>query len=55
VTVDPAPGAHPGDVEAYLYATVTALLLVQQGRFAVHATLVDVGGRHAAAGSRPPA
>ena len=52
VTLDTAAGAHPADVEAYLYATVTALLLVQQGRFAIHGTLVDVDDRVIAVAGR---
>jgi hypothetical protein len=44
VFYDPAPGAHPADIEAYLHATVTALLLAQQNRFALHATSVRVDG-----------
>lgn len=48
-----APGSHPADIAAYLHATVTALLLAQQGRFALHATSVRINGLDVAiAGAR---
>jgi hypothetical protein len=53
VFYEPAPDAHPGDIAALLHATVTALLLAQQGRFALHATSVRVEGMDLAiAGAR---
>lgn len=44
VVCRPAPGSHPADIAAYLHATVTALLLAQRGRFALHATSVRIHG-----------
>lgn len=53
VFYEPAPGSHAADITAYLHATVTALLLAQQGRFALHATSVRVDGADVAiAGAR---
>jgi hypothetical protein len=50
IIYEPAPDAHPGDIEAYLHASVTAMLLAQQGRFALHATLVRAAGADVALG-----
>jgi hypothetical protein len=53
VLYEPAIGSHPGEIDAWLHATVTALLLAQQGRFALHATAVRIDGTDVAiAGGR---
>jgi HPr Serine kinase C-terminal domain len=44
VQVDPVPGAAPGAVSMWLHGTVAALLMAQRGRFALHASVVDIGG-----------
>lgn len=44
VVVELAEGAHATTVDAWLKATVTALLLAQRGHFALHANLVEVAG-----------
>lgn len=41
VVVDAAAGDQPNP---WLHATVSAILLAQQGRFALHANVVDIGG-----------
>ena len=44
VRFDPVPGAAPGAVSMWLYGTVSALLLAQRGRFALHASVVAIDG-----------
>ena len=44
IRVEPVPGAPAGAVSMYLHGTVAALLLAQRGRFALHASVVDIGG-----------
>jgi hypothetical protein len=53
VRVNPHPGAHPTEVDAYLRGTVAAMLLGQRGRFALHATLVRVEGTVVAVAAAP--
>lgn len=55
VTVQMFDRAHAADVLAYLHATVTALLLAQQGRFALHATVVEICGARVALAGRQAA
>jgi hypothetical protein len=45
VRMDLEPGVEPDGVAIWLHGTVAALLLAQRGRFALHASVVDVGGR----------
>lgn len=52
VVVDACAGAIPGEIEAYLYGTVTALVLGQQGRFSLHGTTVAVAGSTVAIAGR---
>lgn len=52
VVVEPCAGSIPDEIEAYLYGTVTALVLGQQQRFALHATTVGVAGRTVAIAGR---
>jgi HPr Serine kinase C-terminal domain len=44
VCVDPASDAAVAELQAWLFSTITALLLAQRGRFALHSTVVDVRG-----------
>lgn len=44
VRVDPQPGVSPGSISVWLHGTVAALVLAQQGRFALHASAVAVDG-----------
>jgi hypothetical protein len=44
VTFDPAPAVGEEAVSAWLHGPVAALLLAQRGRFALHASVVDVDG-----------
>ena len=44
IRVDPVPGAPAGAVSLDLHGTVVALLLAQRGRFALHASVVDIDG-----------
>lgn len=44
VAVEPVDGVAAGVVDAWLRATVAALVLAQRKRFALHANLIDVGG-----------
>jgi hypothetical protein len=44
VFCDIDPQAPPGAVSMWLHGTVAALLLAQRGRFALHASVVDVNG-----------
>jgi hypothetical protein len=48
ITVQPAVGASTTAVRAFLHATVAALVAAQQGRFALHASVVDLDGRRVA-------
>jgi hypothetical protein len=53
VAFEPAPGVGPDLPWTWLYGTVAAVLLGQQGRFALHASVVDVDGNGiAVAGAR---
>lgn len=52
VMVHPGADATLGEVEAFLYGTVTALVLGQQRRFALHATTVSVAGATVAIAGR---
>lgn len=45
VTVARVPGAEAAAVRLWLHGTVTALLAGQQGRFALHASVVSIAGR----------
>jgi hypothetical protein len=45
VRLAPLPGVAPGSVSVWLHGTVAALVLAQQGRFALHASAVAVGGQ----------
>jgi hypothetical protein len=45
VTVEPAAESDNPGINAYLYGTVTALLLAQRGQFALHASLARIDGR----------
>jgi hypothetical protein len=44
IRFDPDPDALPGAVSLWLHGSVAALLLAQRGRFALHASVVEVGG-----------
>ncbi|MDP9038416.1 MAG: hypothetical protein M3O02_03960 [Acidobacteriota bacterium] len=48
VVVDPAPGAPPEDIRAYLLAPIFSQLCFQAGRYALHASSVRVGSGVAA-------
>jgi len=48
VTVDVATGAAPVVVRRWLHGIVTAFIVGQQGRFALHASVVDVDGMRVA-------
>ena len=52
VVVAPCAGAFIGEIEAYLYGTVTALVAAQQGRFALHGSTVAVNGTTVAIAGR---
>jgi hypothetical protein len=53
VVVDAEDGVDQAVIDAWLDGLVAALLLAQRGRFALHANLVEVGGRAVAiAGAR---
>ncbi len=45
IVVEPAPGAPPGDIRAYLLAPIFAQLCFQTGRYAIHGSSVRVGDR----------
>jgi hypothetical protein len=45
VTVEPAIECDNSAINAYLYGTVTALLLAQRGMFALHASVARIDGR----------
>jgi hypothetical protein len=45
VRVDPAPGVSPSTLETMLSGTVAGLVLVQRGRFALHASTIRIGDR----------
>jgi hypothetical protein len=45
VRFEPDPGVAPGSVSVWLHGTVAALVLAQQGRFALHASTVEVDGQ----------
>jgi hypothetical protein len=44
----PKPGVKAGVVSMWLHGTVASLLLAQRGRFALHASVVAIGGRSVA-------
>lgn len=44
IVVEAAPDADPHALEMWLHGSVAALLLAQQRRFALHASVVDVDG-----------
>lgn len=44
IRLDPATGAEPQAIRGWMQGTVAALLLAQRGCFALHASVVDVGG-----------
>jgi HPr Serine kinase C-terminal domain len=44
VCVDPASAAAFAELQAWLFSTITALLLAQRGRFALHSSVVDLHG-----------
>jgi hypothetical protein len=44
VYIDPASAAARAELRAWLFSTIAALLLAQQGRFALHSSVVDVRG-----------
>src|SRR4051794_4452728 len=44
VWIDPASEAATTELCAWLVSTITAFLLAQQGRFALHSSIVDVNG-----------
>lgn len=44
VRFDPDPGAAARAVSMWLHGSVAALLLAQRGRFALHASVVEIGG-----------
>jgi HPr serine kinase-like protein len=44
VVVQLEPGADPDTATMWLHGSVAALLLGQQGRFALHASVADIGG-----------
>lgn len=44
VRFDPELGALPGSVSMWLHGSVAALLLAQRGRFALHASVVEIDG-----------
>ena len=44
VRFEPAAGAAPGRISMWLHGTVAALILVQRGTFALHASVVEIGG-----------
>jgi HPr Serine kinase C-terminal domain len=44
VRLEPEPAASEGALSMWLHGTVAALLLAQRGHFALHASVVDVGG-----------
>ena len=53
IRFEPGPDATPGAVSAWLHGAVAALLLAQRGRFALHASVVEIDGVGVAlAGSR---
>jgi hypothetical protein len=52
VRVQAAPGTHEGVVAMWMYGVVAALVLAQRGRFAVHASVVEVAGAAVAIAGR---
>ncbi len=48
VRFKPEPGAAQGRIAMWLHGTVAALVLAQRGRFALHASVVDIDGRSVA-------
>jgi hypothetical protein len=44
IRFDPEEGVQPSAASPWLHGTVAALLLAQRGRFALHASVVDVDG-----------
>lgn len=48
IVVDVVHDANRARVQAWLYGTVAAFVAAQQGRFALHASVVDIGGRRIA-------
>ena len=44
VRFDPEPGVEPATVTTWLHGSVAALLLAQRGRFALHASVVEIDG-----------
>jgi hypothetical protein len=44
VSIDPDPNAEEAAITVWLHGTVAALLLAQRGQFALHASVVDIGG-----------
>jgi HPr Serine kinase C-terminal domain len=45
VRFEPDPDTAPGRISMWLHGTVAALVLAQRGRFALHASVVEVHGR----------
>jgi hypothetical protein len=52
IVVHPEHGAHPERVAAMLHSNVPSMLLAQQGRFALHASTVQIGDRVVAISGR---
>jgi hypothetical protein len=50
VTVEPATESDNSAINTYLHGTVTALLLAQRGKFALHASVARIDGRWVAIG-----
>jgi hypothetical protein len=50
VTVEPATESDNSAINTYLHGTVTALLLAQRGKFALHASVARIDGRTVAIG-----
>jgi len=53
VYVQPERNADEGMLDAWLHGTVAALLLAQRGRFALHASVVEIDGRAVAVAGSP--
>jgi hypothetical protein len=52
IRVNPEPGVPPDALFPWLYSSVAALLLAQRGRFALHASVVDISGKAVAVAGR---